>query len=472
MASLSKTKTIAASANPTTTAATASTSQTSGSISTAPLSSTLTSGAQRASTQPTSTGPKASTVPSSSTTATATQSSVPKSTAQIGSTQPTSTVPTATQPPVALQTPPTSKSVPSVPSRHVVAMLNKVEMEKFTGAEGPMWESWIDRFEDYLAVTYPTMTADDQKAKILRFFLDGPAQAFIETLPSSTSYKEINDYLKAKFSSETRRITARALLSECRQLPGESVIAFVDRLTRTFHMAVGRTLTQKAFEERLAQEFIEKVRTDVRFQLMTQGTTDLSAAIEKARTLESFLPAQPLHDQLPPVNWSRNETSQWTRPQEVANRNQINRYDHSDHERFLVQRSRERDEERYSEKRRSSPPSTSSFERAQHEAQNDHLRNRSRFERTPSRFNDEADELKMRALEAQLHGLKLENRELARILTGETPTLSTEQEETAEKKKLAKTQGAKKKKEQAKEDVNEAEADVNEAEEKKTQKRE
>ncbi|CAI5439935.1 unnamed protein product [Caenorhabditis angaria] len=195
-----------------------------------------------------------------------------------------------------------------------VLMLRSITLTKFSGKTS--WSQWLPMYEDYVTASTPAAT-DADKARFLRFYVEGPAEAFLQTLSRDTSYADTCAFMAAKFTTSAQTTVARSQLKECKQRSTESVLDFVDRLTRIIQNVVDASTSRGEIEKRIAQEFIDRVRPDISLQLIAQGIESLEQAVQRARTLESVLPPQSTRPEilrLAQVDGQQHPTHPPTRP--------------------------------------------------------------------------------------------------------------------------------------------------------------
>uniref|UniRef100_A0A7I4YGW0 CCHC-type domain-containing protein n=1 Tax=Haemonchus contortus TaxID=6289 RepID=A0A7I4YGW0_HAECO len=161
----------------------------------------------------------------------------------------------------------------------------------FTGynEDGAQFSIWLRRFEDIMRMR-PTTLTDEQQANFLIGHLEGVAREKVEELDSDArkSYGSVVSHLRSFFESPQQRYVARQKLSGCRQESGESCTAFANRVLNLVRAATsGQDLaTQK---ERVLEEFVARLRGDVRYFVKLENPTTFEQAVTKAQTVEQLL---------------------------------------------------------------------------------------------------------------------------------------------------------------------------------------
>ncbi|KHJ85418.1 zinc knuckle, partial [Oesophagostomum dentatum] len=160
----------------------------------------------------------------------------------------------------------------------VVAMLGQdtqgPKVTPFSGAaeSGTQFSIWLRRLEDVMR------------------HLDGVAREKVEEMANDArkDYSQVVSHLKGYFESPQQRYVARQKLSSCKQEPAESCSAFANRVLNLVRAATtGQDIaTQK---DRVLEEFVARLRPDVRYYVKLDNPATFEQAVAKAQTVEQLL---------------------------------------------------------------------------------------------------------------------------------------------------------------------------------------
>ncbi|XGW13375.1 hypothetical protein V3C99_000031, partial [Haemonchus contortus] len=157
--------------------------------------------------------------------------------------------------------------------------------------DGAQFSIWLRRLEDVMRMR-PAQLTNEQQVNFLIGHLEGVAREKVEELTGEdrTNYASVVAHLRAFFESPQQRYVARQKLSSCRQESGESCTAFANRIlmrgqvrAATSGQEVG---TQK---ERVLEEFVARLRGDIRYFVKLENPTSFEQAVTKAQTVEQLL---------------------------------------------------------------------------------------------------------------------------------------------------------------------------------------
>jgi hypothetical protein len=181
--------------------------------------------------------------------------------------------------------------LPRVNMIGITAMTHSI-VDRFSGISDTQWSNWIRRFEDVLAAQHTgnNPMTDEKKVQALCLYLDGPARECVAEMADNDRgvYDTVKERLQETFETDLSRQVARQKLSMCRQSPGESVTAFAEKL-RKFVKAVTTGQNPQQQNERLTQEFLDKLNPDVSFHVQATPTPTWALALSKAQLFESLL---------------------------------------------------------------------------------------------------------------------------------------------------------------------------------------
>jgi hypothetical protein len=171
-----------------------------------------------------------------------------------------------------------------------IAAISHSIVDVFTGINDT--QNWIRRFEDVLAAQHSGNVAmtDEKKVQALCLYLDGPARECVAEMADVDQlvYNTVKERLQETFETDLSRQVARQKLSICQQCPGESVTVFAEKL-RKFVKAVTAGQNQQLQNERLTQEFLDKLTPDISFHVQSSPTQTWAQALNKAQLFESLL---------------------------------------------------------------------------------------------------------------------------------------------------------------------------------------
>uniref|UniRef100_A0A7I4YLP5 Retrotrans_gag domain-containing protein n=1 Tax=Haemonchus contortus TaxID=6289 RepID=A0A7I4YLP5_HAECO len=155
--------------------------------------------------------------------------------------------------------------------------------------DGAQFSIWLRRLEDVMRMR-PAQLTNEQQVNFLIGHLGGVAREKVEELTGEdrTNYASVVAHLRAFFESPQQRYVARQKLSSCRQKSGESCTAFANRILNLVRAATsGQEVgTQK---ERVLEEFVARLRGDIRCFVKLENPTSFEQAVTKAQTVEQLL---------------------------------------------------------------------------------------------------------------------------------------------------------------------------------------
>ncbi|EPB78884.1 zinc knuckle [Ancylostoma ceylanicum] len=160
-------------------------------------------------------------------------------------------------------------SLPMVATFGPDGQLPRISPYTGSGDNATQFSIWLRRLEDVLRMRSPPLNSE-QKANFLIGYLDGVAREKIEEL------------------SPQQRYMARQSLASCRQEPGESSTVFANRLLNLVRAA---TTGQGAAiqKERALEEFVARLRSDIRYFVKLDNPATFEQAVTKAQTVEQLL---------------------------------------------------------------------------------------------------------------------------------------------------------------------------------------
>ncbi|KAL3115863.1 hypothetical protein niasHT_007163 [Heterodera trifolii] len=160
-------------------------------------------------------------------------------------------------------------------------------LEGYDGNPSVSFSRWVARFEDMLTL-YPQYS-EVQKLSRLRILLSGQARAEFDSIePSPVSLSDALNHLKRKFENENTRSIARQAMASCRQAPGERVYEFANRLNEAVRTALSGE-NEETIRKRLLEEFLEKLTSELQFEVKAGRPMSYSNAYEIAQHFELLL---------------------------------------------------------------------------------------------------------------------------------------------------------------------------------------
>ncbi|XGW33928.1 hypothetical protein V3C99_018001 [Haemonchus contortus] len=158
-----------------------------------------------------------------------------------------------------------------------------------TGDDPMQFSLWLCRLEDVMRMKSTAWTSQ-QKAYFLIGNLDGVAREKVEEL----SEEERDDcgtlvaHLKRSFEGPQHRNLARQSLASCQQQVGESTSTFANRLLLLVRAATAGQ-DSSSQKERTLEEFVARLRPDIRYYVKLDNPSTFEQAVAKAQMVEQLL---------------------------------------------------------------------------------------------------------------------------------------------------------------------------------------
>jgi uncharacterized protein YkvS len=148
---------------------------------------------------------------------------------------------------------------------------------------------WLRKVNDAIRMNSSLVT-NEQKANFLIAHLDGAARETIEQLDevARLDFDAIVKHLQAIYESPQQRFLARQALWPCKQEIGESASNFGSRILDMVRAATS-DLEVSAQRERALEEFITRLRPELRFHVKMENPSTFESAVDKAQTVEYLL---------------------------------------------------------------------------------------------------------------------------------------------------------------------------------------
>ncbi|VDL83076.1 unnamed protein product [Nippostrongylus brasiliensis] len=178
----------------------------------------------------------------------------------------------------------------------IVAMLGqdsssgpRVAPSSGSSDEGMQFSVWLRRLEDIIRMR-PGVISSEQKANFLIGHLDGVARDKVEELSEEDrkDFALVAGHLKSFFESPQQRYVARQKLAVCRQEPGESSSAFANKVLNLVRAATAGQDPQIQ-KDRTLEEFVARLRNDVRYFVKLDNPASFEQAVSKAQMVEQLL---------------------------------------------------------------------------------------------------------------------------------------------------------------------------------------
>ncbi|WKY05449.1 hypothetical protein Q1695_006009 [Nippostrongylus brasiliensis] len=164
-------------------------------------------------------------------------------------------------------------------------------VRSFSGSadDGQQFSIWLRRLEDVLRMRTSNPT-EEYKANFLIGHLEGVAREKIEELPAEkrNNFSELTAFLRAYFESPQQRYVALQKLSSCEQEIGESCSAFANKILNLVRAATaGQDVNSQ--KERARDDFVARLRGDIRYFVKLDNPLTFEQAVEKAQTVEQLI---------------------------------------------------------------------------------------------------------------------------------------------------------------------------------------
>lgn len=159
----------------------------------------------------------------------------------------------------------------------------------FTGEPNVCFTSWIVKFEDLCSTMSPKWN-DKRKLLNLKLLLDGNARQRYEELSNEdkSSYAKAVAKLTEIYNSPQKRMLARQNMSTCKQLQGESALAFADRLSLLVNQAL-EGQPDNVIQKRLLEEFVDRLSYPLSFHVSIAEPKEFNEARWKAQAIEAYM---------------------------------------------------------------------------------------------------------------------------------------------------------------------------------------
>ncbi|VDO64851.1 unnamed protein product [Heligmosomoides polygyrus] len=160
----------------------------------------------------------------------------------------------------------------------------------FSGTtDGLQLSAWLRRFDD-IARTRVVPLNSEQKANLLIAYLEGVAREKIEELSEEDrrSFDAVVNHLRSFFEGPHHRYMARQMLSSCRQETTEPSVIFANRLLGLVRAATAGQ-DPAVQKERVLEEFVARLRPDIRYFVKLDNPASFEQAVNRAQTVEQLL---------------------------------------------------------------------------------------------------------------------------------------------------------------------------------------
>nr|CAD2199554.1 unnamed protein product [Meloidogyne enterolobii] len=158
----------------------------------------------------------------------------------------------------------------------------------YDGNPTSSFSKFFQRFMDALNLIITPLN-EAQKLSRLKVCLGGRARAELDAkFPQPATLQEAIDFLQEKFVNGHSRTVARQALSIIKQAPGERVFEFAQRLNDAVR-AVMIGYEENTIQQRLLDEFLDRLMPDLQFEVKAARPDDYSKAFEVAEHFELLL---------------------------------------------------------------------------------------------------------------------------------------------------------------------------------------
>lgn len=160
----------------------------------------------------------------------------------------------------------------------------------FSGTtDGLQLSAWLRRFDD-IARTRVVPLNSEQKANLLIAYLEEVAREKIEELSEEDrrSFDAVVNHLRSFFEGPHHRYMARQMLSFCRQETTEPSVIFANRLLGLVRAATAGQ-DPAVQKERVLEEFVARLRPDIRYFVKLDNPASFEQAVNRAQTVEQLL---------------------------------------------------------------------------------------------------------------------------------------------------------------------------------------
>ncbi|CAJ0606462.1 unnamed protein product [Cylicocyclus nassatus] len=150
------------------------------------------------------------------------------------------------------------------------------------------FNKWHRQFEDLIRNSIVPLP-EQCKVNALYASLREDARDIIEEMPpeDKNSYEKVVAFLRTHFEYPQFRALARQELSNCRQKEDEDVHSFSNRIRRAVQKLL-KGAPKEMVQDRLLEEFVERLRPELKFHIKSLDPATFDEALRKARTYESL----------------------------------------------------------------------------------------------------------------------------------------------------------------------------------------
>lgn len=189
----------------------------------------------------------------------------------------------------------------------------ELNLEPNTPVAADVWQHWYETFENFVSVIDPTV----DKLKLLKNHV---SSSVYQIIYYDKTYDDAIESLKKAYMKPKNEIFARHLLLNCKQLNGQNIDSFMQKLRNLAKDCSFRPVTAEQQRDMYIREaFITGLNSHIiRQRLLEKITLNLSDAYEEARRLEYAnsiaMEYSPLHENPCGATNSANSSREFSSP--------------------------------------------------------------------------------------------------------------------------------------------------------------
>jgi hypothetical protein len=164
-------------------------------------------------------------------------------------------------------------------------------LKPYTGSKSEIFSDWYEKLKD--CTDLEDKNSEDEKLKIFRCYLDGPARKFYTLLTDNSetpvrTLREMITQFESKYENNWTKDLARNQLSTCFMCENESVTQFTDRFRSIAEQAFSGE-QPKVMDTRMLEEYRDRLLPNLALHVRTSRCTNFQDAERSAIEMESFL---------------------------------------------------------------------------------------------------------------------------------------------------------------------------------------
>ncbi|VDL83746.1 unnamed protein product, partial [Nippostrongylus brasiliensis] len=132
--------------------------------------------------------------------------------------------------------------------------------------------------------------SSELKANLFIAHLEGVAREKVEDLPEDErkSFQSVVSHLRTFSEVPHQRNMAHQALASCKQAPGEASAIFANRILEVVRAAMAGQ-DNSALKERVLEEFVTRLRPDIRYFVKIEIPSSCEQAVKRDQTVEQLL---------------------------------------------------------------------------------------------------------------------------------------------------------------------------------------